>query len=117
MSKPAFSVKIFGVYLLLLGIGLTLVPNLLLATFGMPSTQEVWIRVVGVLLFNIGVYYWFAANDNATGLFRASIFTRTLILVAFTTFAIIGLASPLLILFGAADFAGAIWTYFAFQNS
>jgi hypothetical protein len=72
MSKPAFSIKVFGIYLLVLGIALTLIPNLLLAVFGMPSTKEVWIRVADVLLFNIGVYFWFAANDKATAVFRAA---------------------------------------------
>lgn len=116
MSKPAFSVKVFGVYLSILGIALTLVPNLLLGLFGIPDTKEVWIRVVGVLLFNIGIYYWFAANANATAVFRASIYTRCLVFVAFTAFALLGLVSPVLILFGAADLAGAIWTYFALQG-
>jgi len=53
MSKAAFTVKAFGVYLVLLGIALVLVPNLLLGLFGIPSTSEVWIRVVVLLAFNI----------------------------------------------------------------
>lgn len=117
MSKPAFSVKVFGVYLSVLGIGLTFVPNLLLGLFGIPDTKEVWIRVVGVLLFNIGIYYWFAAQANATAVFRASIYTRCLIFIAFTIFATIGLVSPALILFGAADLVGALWTYFALRGN
>ena len=117
MSKPAFSIKVFGIYLSILGVGLTLAPNLLLGLFGIPSTNEVWIRVVGVLLFNIGIYYWFAAKANATAVFRASIYTRCLIFIAFTTFATIGLVSPALILFGAVDLAGALWTYFALRGN
>ncbi len=54
MSRAAFTVKAFGVYLLLLGAALVFVPNLLLSLLGMPPTTEVWIRVVGVLVFNIG---------------------------------------------------------------
>ena len=117
VSKPAFSVKAFGIYLLVLGLGLALVPNLLLSVFGMPRTEEVWIRVVGVLVFNIGIYYWFAAKGEATEVFRASIYTRVLVLASFAAFAVLGLASPTLVLFGAADFAGAIWTYFALRGA
>ncbi|MCX6045409.1 MAG: hypothetical protein NT075_09860 [Chloroflexi bacterium] len=115
MSKPAFTVKVFGIYLVVLGIGLTFIPNLILAVFGMPQTTEVWIHVVGVLLLNIGIYYWFAAKCEATAFFRASVYTRTLVLVSFAIFAALGLTSPVLILFGTADFAGAVWTHLALR--
>jgi hypothetical protein len=115
MSKSAFSVKAFGVYLLVLGIGLTFAPNILLSVFGMPLTSEVWIRVVGVLVFNIGIYYVYAAKCEAKAFFQASVYTRTLVLVSFAAFAALGYASPVLILFGVADFAGAIWTQWALR--
>jgi hypothetical protein len=116
MSKPALSVKVFGIYLLGLGLGLVFVPNRLLSIFGMPHTDEVWVRVVGVLVFNIGVYYWFAAKAEAAEVFRASIYTRVLVLGSFAAFAALGLASPVLVLFGAADFAGALWTFAALRK-
>ena len=116
MSKPAFSVRAFGIYLLVLGLGFVLIPNQLLSIFGMPRTEEVWIRVVGVLVFNIGIYYWFAAKGEATEVFRASVYTRVLVLASFATFAVLGLASPILVLFGAADFAGAVWTHLALRG-
>ena len=56
MSKSAFTIKVFGVYLLGLGILLALVPNLLLSPFGIPPTNEVWIRVLGVVVINVGVH-------------------------------------------------------------
>lgn len=115
MSKAAFSVKAFGIYLLVLGLGLALAPNALLSVFAMPRTEEVWLRVVGVLVFNIGIYYWFAAKGNAVEVFRASVYTRVLVLASFACFVAAGLASPVLVLFGAADFAGAVWTHFALK--
>lgn len=80
MSKSAFTVKAFGCYLLVLGVALAAVPNLLLSTFGLPATHEVWIRVVGVLVFNVGVYYVYAAQCEARAFFRASVCTRALVL-------------------------------------
>lgn len=115
MSKAAFSIRAFGIYLLVLGVGLALQPNLLLGVFGMPPTGEVWIRVVGVLVFNIGLYYLYAARDEAKGVFRVSVYTRVLVLVSFGAFAVLGLASPVLVLFGLADFAGAVWTFLALR--
>lgn len=116
MSKSAFTIKVFAIYLVALGLGLLLVPNLLLSLFGMPQTSEVWIRVAGVLLLNIGIYYWYAAQSEAKAVFQASIFTRLLIFVAFVAFVILGFASPVLILFGAVDGLGAIWTFFTLKN-
>jgi hypothetical protein len=111
MSRPAFTVKMFGYYLAVLGVALALMPNLLLGLFGMPVTTEVWIRVLGIVVFNVGVFYVVAAACEARPLFRASVYTRSLVFVAFIVFAAAGLASPVLVLFGAADLAGAVWTY------
>ena len=111
MSKAAFTVKAFGVYLVLLGVALVLVPNLLLGLFGIPSTSEVWIRVVGLLAFNIGVYYWYAAKSEARSFFLASVFVRAAVPAVFIAFVAMGLVSPLLILFGVVDLAGGLWTF------
>jgi hypothetical protein len=116
MSKAAVTVKVFGVYLVLLGVTLVLVPNLLLALFGIPATGEVWIRVVGLLAFNIGVYYWYAAKSEARPFFLASVFVRAVVPVVFSAFVALGLVSPLLILFGAVDLAGGLWTFVALRK-
>lgn len=113
MSKSAFSAKAFAVYLFIIGVALVVAPNFLLSIFGVPPTSEVWIRVVGVVAFNIGVYSWVSA-ENAKYL-QASVYTRLLVFVAFTTFAVLGLASPMIVIFGVADLAGGIWTYFALK--
>jgi hypothetical protein len=115
MSKPAFTLKAFGIYLLVLGVGLTAAPNLMLSLFGMPPTTEVWLRVVGILVFNIGIYYVYAAKCEARAFFQASVYTRCLVMVAFIAFAALGLAPPMLVLFGAADLLGAVWTQLALR--
>jgi hypothetical protein len=115
VSKSAFTVKAFGVYLLVLGLGLISLPNLLLPIFGMQPTSEVWIRVVGVLAFNIGIYYWYAAKCEAKAFFLASVYTRAFVLAAFIAFVALGLTSPVLVLFGAIDVAGAAWTLVALR--
>ena len=117
MSKAAFTIRAFGYYLIVLGVALVAVPNLLLGMFLMPETSEVWIRVVGLLVFNIGIYYVYAAKCEATAFFRASVFTRTLVLVGFAAFALAGLAKPTLIGFGLVDFLGALWTWRALERA
>ena len=115
MSKSAFSAKVFAIYLFVIGALLVLVPNFVLSIFRIPPTSEVWIHVVGLIAFMIGVYAWVAAKDENKPFLEASVYTRLVVFVAFTTFAVIGLASPMIVLFGVADLLGGIWTYFALK--
>lgn len=116
MSHSAFTIKAFGIYLIVMSAGLVVAPDRVLALFGVVAGTEIWIRIVGAAVFNIGVIYWYAAQHEAVAIFRVSVYTRTLILLAFCTFAALGLASPILILFGAAEFAGAMWTRYALKS-
>jgi hypothetical membrane protein len=115
MSQSAFSAKVFAIYLFVVGAVLVVAPNFLLSIFRIPSTSEVWIHVVGVIAFMIGVYAWVAAKHESKPFLEASVYTRFVVFVAFTTFAVIGLASPMIVLFGVADLLGGIWTYFALK--
>lgn len=116
ISQAAFTIEVFGYYLLLLGLVVILVPNVLLNIFQIPTTSEVWIRVTGVLVFNIGIYYIYAAKYEARAFFQASIYTRIFVLLSFTAFAALGFASPRLILLSFTDVLGAIWTYVALRR-
>ncbi len=115
MSKSAFSAKVFAMYLFVVGVVLVVAPNFLLTIFWMAPSSEVWIRVVGVAVFNFGIYAWVAAKDDNASFLAASVYTRVLVFVAFTCFAVTGLASPMIVVFGVADLFGGIWTYFALK--
>jgi hypothetical protein len=115
MSKAAFSAKVFATYLFIVGVALVLVPNLLLSALRVPPTSEVWIRVAGVTAFMLGVYAWVAAQHELTPFLVASVYTRVAVFVILTTFAVIGLGSPMLVLFGAADLLGGIWTHLSLK--
>jgi hypothetical protein len=111
MNSAAKSVYYFGFYLLILSVALTAFPNVLLNTFQMPETTEVWIRVVGVLVFSLGIYYVFMAQTNNTMFLTITVFIRTSILLWFIVFVLISWAEPMLIMFGIIDALGALWTY------
>jgi hypothetical protein len=111
MNSAAKSVYYFGFYLLILSASLTVIPNVLLSIFMMPETNEVWIRIVGVLVFNIGILYIVMAQTNNKLFLTLSVYLRASILVWFVLFVLIRWAPATLILFGVVDFAGALWTY------
>jgi len=117
MSRPARTMFVFGIYLAVLGTTLVAVPNLLLGVFGIPSTQEVWIRVVGMLVFFLAYYYVLAARQEWTAFARASVLPRMMVIVFFSAFVLAGFVSPRLLLFAVVDFAAAAWTHLALRET
>jgi len=116
MIPAARSVYYFAFYLYLVGLALILIPNFLLTIFHLPSTQEVWIRVAGVLTFNIGFYYHRNAITNNISFLKTTIPTRILVFVSFTVFALLKYVSPVIIIFGTIDLTGALWTWYALRS-
>jgi hypothetical protein len=110
MHPAAASIKYFGVYIVVTGLGLMLAPGLVLAPLGVPTPTEVWIRAVGALAVVLGYYYWTCGNANAVEFFRATVRGRILF-AALMVLLIVLFAAPLqLVLFAAIDLAGAAWT-------
>ena len=110
MSKSGTSVFVFGVYLVVLGLLLVVVPNVLLRIFGFAMTAEVWVRVVGVLVLCLAFYYVQAARRGLVEFFRWTVTVRAFVFVCFALFAVLRLAAPQLALFGCLDLLGSVWT-------
>lgn len=116
MTHSAKSVLVFGIYIAVVGFTLLVMPNLFLTTFGMPVTSEVWIRLSGILLMALSVYYIVAVRHNLTIIFKVTSIIRSTIIFFFAAFVFLGMAEPILILFAVVDFAGAVCTYRAMKN-
>lgn len=110
MSPAARSVQFFGGYLLGLGVLLVLTPALVLMPAGLPAPQEVWIRVAGMLVVLLGVYYLVAARSECRPIIQATVWVRASVPLCFAGFVATGLAPAALLLFALPDVAGAIWT-------
>jgi hypothetical protein len=117
MSKAALSVFVFGIYMVVAALGFMLMPNMILSVMGIPTTTEVWIRIVAVLMLFIAYYYIQAARSELTGFFHWTIHTRVTLIIFMIVFAVTGLGSPMLIGFGVVDLLGAIWTAWALRSS
>ena len=116
MSAVARSLIVFGWYLAGFGALLVFVPNLLLGVFGLPPTDEVWIRVVGVLVLIIAYYNVRLGREAYVPYARLTVHARVAVLVFLVAFVLAGLVRPILILVGAIDFAGALWTFAALRS-
>ena len=116
MSRSAVSLLVFGVYLWLLGAILIVAPNFLLGLFGMPSTEEIWIRIAGVLTLLLGYYYTSASRKELKDFFSWTVNARTAVFIFFIIFVFMDFADWKLILFGAIDLLGALWTFLALRS-
>lgn len=117
MRSPAFTIKVWGVYVAALGIALLVAPEVLLGLFGIPHPEEVWVRVLGALTTIVGYYYWASSVGNATAFFIASVYGRVAFCAA--CIALIGVAGApwQLLLFGFVDVLGAAWTFTALRTA
>lgn len=116
MSAAARSLAVFAVYLIVSGFSLMFIPNTVLQLLGLPTTTEVWIRVVGTLTVIIGTYFVQAARFELRPFFWASIWGRLIFCMAVVSFALLQLGSGVLLLFGLIDLAGAAWTFFSLRS-
>ncbi len=111
MSKSAKSVFIYGIFYALNGLMLLFAPNVLLNSLGIESTSEVWIRLAGILLSAIAIYYILASKYELIVIMKATAFIRFSIIFFFTAFVFFNLVSSSIIIISAIDFLGGFWTF------
>ncbi len=110
MSRSAKTVAFFGVYLIGMGLGFVLMPNVLFGLLGLPPTDEVWSRVVGMLALLLAYYYLNAARSELRPFFAWTVHTRLAAFVFFAAFVLAGLSGPMLAVLGGLDLVTALWT-------
>lgn len=117
MSPAARSILVYSIYVFGLGATLLLVPNIPLPIFGLPQATEVWIRVAGMTVVFLSIFYFTAARNEVRPFFVASVPIRFAVPVFFAGFVIAGFAPWNLILFTPLDVAFAVWTLIALRGS
>ena len=99
------------VYTLLNGIPLLLIPNTVLAWAGGPPTRESWIRMFGLALIAVSVYYFAIARYGNPQLVWATIIGRLLFCSGLIIFVLTGLGAASLLGFALAEMALVTWSY------
>jgi len=110
MKKSSTSLLVFGVYLVGMGLGLVFMPNFVFGMLGLPASEEVWPHVVGVLALALAFYYISAARADLRSFAQWTVPARIGVFVIFTAFVLAGLVGPIMIMLGAVDLLGALWT-------
>jgi hypothetical protein len=116
MSAAAKSIFGFGLYIVFMGLSLLFVPHLILPLFGLAAPQEVWVRVLGALALALSLYYFNSARQELVPFFRMTVPGRIGFGVLLIILGVVTPGSLALILFAAADLAGAAWTWWALKK-
>ena len=109
MTAPK-TVQYFGYYLYIVAATLVFAPNLLLNTLQVAETQEAWIRVVGILVACLAVYYHRMGASGSEEFAVTSVYVRIFVLVSFIALWAAGIGAFQLIGFGVVDVLAAFWT-------
>jgi len=118
MSRAALSVFIFGIYLIIIAIIFLFVPEILFSIVMVPTDPDIMSRLFGMILVLLAYYYIRAALDEE-GLekfFMWTVHTRATVIIFMIIFVALQLVSFIVLIFGAIDFAGAIWTFWAIRK-
>ena len=116
MNSTAKSIFYYSFYMMGMGLGLLFIPNLILGIIGFESTNDVWIRILGLFAFCAGMLYFYCGRTNQTGFFRISVMERIVFFLGMAGIVLFLPANPLLVLIGSVDLFGAIWTALTLRN-
>jgi len=116
MNKSAVSITAWGLYCLGLGLGFLFIPNVLLPIFGFPTTTEVWIRVVGLIVMALAVYHIHCARNNVIPFFQITVPGRIGFAIGLIVLFLMGFAGVGLVLFAIIEIMGAAWTWSALRG-
>ena len=80
LSKPARTMVVYGIYVILgLGLPFLLVPGLILPLVGMAAPADVWVHVLGMTVLFLGFYYIQMGRNELTQFMRWSVYARLLV--------------------------------------
>jgi len=116
MSKKAVSIIVFGIYYLMTGLTYLAMPDLTLSLLGFPVEGTLYLRIAGIVMGIVGYFYIQSARQELVPFFRLTVHTRSAAFVLLVSLVILGLAQPMLALFGLVDLLGAIWTWLVMRK-
>lgn len=116
MSATAKSVFYYSFYIIGMGLGLFFVPNLIMGVFRLGQTTEIWVRVLGLLAFCVGILYFYCARTNQTGFFRVSVPERIIFFLGTVALVVFFQVTPMLAAVGSVDLLGAMWTWLTLRR-
>ncbi len=118
LSRVALSILIFGIYVLFIGISFLFFPEIMFTFLAEPNPPSIASRELGMIFLFLSYYYIRSALDEEgmKKFFMWTVHARSTIIIFFTVFVLLGLGNPIIIVFGAVDFAMAAWTFWELRK-
>jgi hypothetical protein len=116
MSNAGKSSFVYGIYGMGSGSVLLVKPYFVLGLYGMSPDCQGWVRMLGMFLFVLGIYYIVAALREMVEYFELSIFGRFSVMVFMTIFVLLGYVPRISILLGVIDLFFGAWTLVALRS-
>ena len=117
MSRSARSLFIFGIYVLVIGVAFIVAPGFLSSLLRLPPATVGWPRVIGLLALVIGAYDIVGSRAECLPYIRASVPVRFGFAAGTAFLFALGQLPATILLLGATDVAGALWTAFALKQA
>ncbi|WP_420576994.1 hypothetical protein [Ekhidna sp.] len=117
MQKPAKTVWLFGIYLLIEGLFLMLAPSSLLSSIGIPDPESVWRIVIGFVVAVLGYYYIRNAKENLVPFFGFTVQVRIIQFVFFIWLYVFERGTLALVVFSFIEFVAGMWTWNSLKRS
>jgi hypothetical protein len=115
MSRAGSSMFWFGFWVLACGISMTFFPALMLRAAEVAVSNDVILRIQGMVLVFLAIYYFVAGRrPEFRPLFQVTVYTRASALPLTAAMVLLLRANPRIILFTAGAL-GALWTALALR--
>jgi hypothetical protein len=112
------SIKLFGIYSLVMGLVLLLVPQFVLPLFNLHVAEnDTWLRLLGFVLCCSSYYYIRMAAAGSVEFARLTVHTRFLAPVVVIVLIISGKAGAEILSFGIVDGLGGLWTWLCIRRA
>lgn len=116
MKKTELSIKIWSVYLFVLGISMVVFPGKTVGMFGYTDTGELWIRFVGILSVVLAMFYMQVARYRVQELYSWKIAGHVFGMVCMITFLASGIADNRIVGTIAVELLACVWTAVAMKT-
>lgn len=115
MTRAGNSLFWFGKFIFLTGLLFAVIPQSIISLMNLPDIPTNWARFIGLIVMVIGTYDMICGRWDVLQFIKASVYVRFGFALGTIVFFVFELMPVTILLFGAADALGAIWTLFALK--
>lgn len=111
MTNPFPSLYGQMTFTILVGSVLLLIPNIIFDVLGIAPTAEPWVRILGLLVLALSIYYYFIARHGNPPIAKATVYTRLFFCIGLILFVSMRFVPITLILLPLTELGLTFWTW------